>query len=569
MSRIFTSERPVQTGVPALEARTICEAFQITVAANADRVALRTPDDSISLTFGEYADRVQQLAAGLAALGVGRGDTVALMMVNRPEFNLLDMAAVHLGAIPFSIYNTSSVEQVEYLFSNAGNRVAVCESRFLPTIRKAGPALEHVVCVDGGDGSTLSLDELMARGDPGFDFEASWRAVNPDDVLTLIYTSGTTGPPKGVQLTHHGLMSENRGCSAYLPGHPDAAILSFLPSAHIADRWSHHYYASTCFGATVTTVADPTQLIGAAVSARPTMWGGVPRVFEKIMAALQAQGVADPSALSAEMRAAVRAKIGLDRVVWSICGAAPIAVETLEFFTALELPIQEVWGMSELSCCVSVVPPEDIRSGTVGKVVPGMEVTLADDRELLVRGPLVMKNYRNDPERTAETIDAEGWLHTGDIGEISDDGFIKIVDRKKEIIINAAGKNMSPANIEQRLKSSHALIGQAVCIGEGRRYNVALLVLDPDACAAYAAAAGLPDASAAALSADPTVRQIVADAVESANAQLSRVEQIKKFRILDVDWLPGGDELTPTMKLKRRPIDAKYAAVIEELYAED
>src|SRR4051794_19393901 len=244
MPRIFTSDRPVQADVPALAARTICEAFQITAAANADRVALRTPDDSISLTFADYAGRVRRLAAGLAALGVGHGDTVALMMVNRPEFNLIDMAAVHLGAIPFSIYNTSSPDQVEYLFSNAENRVAVCESRFLETVRKAAPQLEHVVCVDGGDGATLSLDELMARGDPNFDFEASWRAVQPDDVLTLIYTSGTTGPPKGVQLTHHGLMSENRGCSAYLPGHPDAAALSFLPSAHIADRWSHHYYAS-------------------------------------------------------------------------------------------------------------------------------------------------------------------------------------------------------------------------------------------------------------------------------------------------------------------------------------
>jgi long-subunit acyl-CoA synthetase (AMP-forming) len=567
LSRIYTSDRPIQSGVPALEATTICEAFQITAAANPDRVALRTMDDSVSLTFAEYADRVRRLAAGLAALGVRRGDTVALMMLNRPEFNLVDMAAAHLGATPFSVYNSSSADQIEYLFSNAENRVAICEAKFLETIRKAGPQLEHVICIDGGDGGTLSLDDLMARGDPSFDFEAAWRAVEPDDVLTLIYTSGTTGPPKGVQLTHGGLIAENRGCSAYLPSSFGGSVVSYLPSAHIADRWYHHYYGSITFAATITCIPEMNQLIAGAISARPTLWGGVPRVWEKVMAALQAQGLTDPAAVPEEVRRATLAKIGLDRVEWSICGAAPIAVEVLEYFTALGLPIQELWGMSELSCCATINPIEDIRVGTVGQILPGMELTVAEDGEALLRGPLVMSGYRNDPERTAEAIDADGWLHTGDVVEVDEDGFVKIVDRKKELIINAAGKNMSPANIEQRLKASHALIGQAVCIGDGRRYNTALLVLDPDAAAAYAKQAGLPDGTAKTVAADPTVRQIIADAVESANQQLSRVEQIKKFHLLDVDWLPGGDELTPTMKLKRKPIAAKYAAEIEAMYA--
>ncbi|HUR73684.1 MAG TPA: AMP-dependent synthetase/ligase [Sporichthya sp.] len=566
LSRIHTSERPIQTGVPALEAGTICEAFQLTAAAHADRVALRTPDDSVSLTFAEYNDRVRRLAGGLAALGVGPGDTVALMMLNRPEFNLVDMAALHLGAVPFSVYNSSSPEQVEYVFSNAQNTVAICESRFLETVRKAGPALAHIVCIDGGDGGTLSLDELMARGEEGFDFEAAWRAVQPDDVLTLIYTSGTTGPPKGVQLTHAGMLAENRGCSAFLPGHADPSIVSYLPSAHIADRWSQHYYASVTFGATVTCIPDMAQLIPGLISSRPTMWGGVPRVWEKIMAALQAQGLADPAALPEEVRAGARAKIGLDRVQWSICGAAPIAPEVLEYFLALGLPIQELWGMSETSCCLTINPIDDIRVGSVGQILPGMEFSIAEDGEALVRGPLVMSGYRNDPERTAEAIDADGWMHTGDVCVIDDDGYITIVDRKKELIINAGGKNMSPANIEQKLKASHALIGQAVCIGDGRRYNTALLVLDPDAAAAYAKQAGLPDSSPAAVAADPAVQQIVANAVEAANERLSRVEQIKKFHLLDVDWLPGGDELTPTMKLKRKPISEKYAAYIEALY---
>ncbi len=565
MTRSVTSTRPIQQGVPALAARTICEAFQLTAAANADRVALRTPDNAVSLTFREYAEQVRAIAAGLAALGVRRGDTVALMMVNRPEFNLVDMAALHLGAVPFSVYNTSSPEQVAYVFSNAQNRVTVCESRFLETARAAGPDVEHVVCVDGGDG-TLTLDDLIARGDPDFDFEAAWGAVAPEDVLTLIYTTGTTGPPKGVQLTHDSMMAECRGASAYLPGTPGGAMLSYLPSAHIADRWSHHYYASACFGATITCLADPTQLVPALATARPTMWGGVPRVWEKIMAALQAQGLTDPAAIPEEVRRATLAKLGLDRVEWSICGAAPIAIEVLSYFDALGLPIQELYGMSELSCCVAINPAEDIRAGSVGQVLPGMELQVAEDGELLARGPLVMTGYRNDPERTAEAIDAEGWLHTGDVVEVDTDGYIRIVDRKKELIINAAGKNMSPANIEQRLKASHALIGQAVCIGDGRRFNVALLVLDPDAAAAYARVAGLADASAAALAADPVVQKLVAEAVDTANGQLSRVEQIKKFHLLGVDWLPGGDELTPTMKLKRKPIAAKYAAEIEALY---
>jgi long-chain acyl-CoA synthetase len=564
---IPTTDRPIQQGVPALQAGTICEAFQLTAAEHSDRIALRTPDDSVSLTFAQYAERVRQIAAGLAALGVGHGDTVALMMRNRPEMNLVDMAALHLGAVPFSIYNTSSPEQVEYLFSNAGNRVAVCEQAFLETVGKAGTAVAHVICVDGpgGEAGTMSLDELIAGGAADFDFDAAWRAVQPDDVLTLIYTSGTTGPPKGVQLTHAGLMAQNRGMSALTPGAPGGSILSYLPSAHIADRWSHHYFGSVIFGATVTTVADQTQLIPALVSARPTFWGGVPRVYEKIQAALQAQGLTDPAALPEEVRAGARAKLGLDRVQWSIVGAAPIAVETLEYFRALGLPIQEVYGMSETSCCMTCVPADDIRPGTVGVPIPGAEMALAEDGEILIRGPLVMKGYRNDPQRTAEAIDDEGWLHTGDIGVV-EDGFIRIVDRKKELIINAAGKNMSPANIEQRLKASHALIGQAVCIGDGRRYNTALLVLDPDAAAAYAKQAGLADASPQTLVADPTVQQIVAAAVESANEKLSRVEQIKKFHLLDVDWLPGGDELTPTMKLRRKPIAEKYAAQIEALY---
>jgi long-subunit acyl-CoA synthetase (AMP-forming) len=237
-----------------------------------------------------------------------------------------------------------------------------------------------------------------------------------------------------------------------------------------------------------------------------------------------------------------------------VVGAAPTPREVLEFFAAIGIPICELWGMSELSCVATINPPEAIRIGTVGLPLPGVEVKLADDGELLCRGPIVMKGYRNKPAQTAEAIDGDGWLHTGDVAEIDADGYVRLVDRKKELIINAAGKNMSPANIEARIKSASPLIGQAVCIGDARPYNVALLTLDPDGAAGRKAD-------------DPEIVAEVAAAIERANAQLSRVEQIKKYKLLGDEWLPGGEELTPTMKLKRKPIAAKYAAEIEALYS--
>jgi long-subunit acyl-CoA synthetase (AMP-forming) len=542
----------------------LCEAFQRTVARCGEMPALRTPGGAQEISWREYGDRVRRIATGLAALGAGPGDAVGIMLLNRPEFALVDTAALHLSAVPFSVYNTSSPEQISYLFGNAGNKIVITEQLFLPAIAAAGTGAETLISIDGGAG-TMALADLEGEAAGGFDFEASWRAVGPEDVLTLIYTSGTTGPPKGVELTHASMLAELRGCHAVIPARQGDRSVSYLPAAHVADRWISHYTSMT-FGHTVTYVPDQKAVAAALPEVRPTVWGAVPRVWEKIKAALEARGITDPSALPEDTRQGVRQLIGLDDVRWAVSGAAPIAPEVLQFFTGLGLPICELWGMSELSCCATINPPGDIRIGTVGKALPGVELSVAGDGELLVRGPLLMRGYRGQPGKTAETIDAEGWLHTGDVVTM-DDGYITIVDRKKELIINAAGKNMSPANIEQTLKASHALIGQAVVIGDRRPFNVALLVLDPDVCAAHAEKAGLPDGSAAALARDAGVQQQVAAAVEAANARLSRVEQIKKYRILETDWLPGGDELTPTMKLKRRSIGEKYAPVIEELYA--
>jgi long-chain acyl-CoA synthetase len=261
-----------------------------------------------------------------------------------------------------------------------------------------------------------------------------------------------------------------------------------------------------------------------------------------------------------------RAMLGLDQVKAINVGAAPTPVEVLEFFHAIGLPLSELWGMSETCGAGTVNPPDKIKIGTVGPPVSGVEVKIAEDGEVLLRGGVVMAGYRNLPEKTDEAIQ-DGWLHTGDIGTLDEDGYLKIVDRKKEIIINAAGKNMSPANIEATLKTAHPLIGQAVCIGDGRSYNTALIVLDADFAPAWAAQQGIADTSLEALADNEQVRAAVQEGVDVANAKLARVEQLKKFTIVSGDWLPGGDELTPTMKLKRRPIDAKYEDAITAMYA--
>ena len=550
-------------------ASTVCEAFQITAAERPDAVALRTPGGGVEISWAEYAARVRRIAGWLAAVGIGRGDTVALMMTNRPEFNLVDTAAIHLGAIPFSIYNTSAPDQISYLFSNADNRVVVCERQFLDAIRAAdAPLVEQVVVIDADEEGTLTLAEIEAACPDDFDFEKAWRAVDPEDVATLIYTSGTTGPPKGVQLTHTSIMAENRACAAVIPFPVGGRFTSYLPSAHIGDRWGSHYYTSIMFGATITAIADVRQVVGVLPEVRPSAWGAVPRIWEKIKTALEAKGITDPSVLPDDGKAAVRAQLGLDQAQWLLCAAAPIPSQVLEYFHALGLPVREAWGMSELSCFATMNPADDNRVGTVGTALPGIELKLFGDGELLARGPIVMKGYRKDPEKTAQAVDAEGWMHTGDVATIDEDGYVTIIDRKKELITNAAGKNMSPANIEQKLKSSSPLIGQAICIGDRRPYNVALLVLDPDACAQWAQQHGLGNASAAVLAPDPGVHDEVARGVEIANSQLSRVEQIKRFTILPVDWGPGCEELTPTMKLKRKPIHARYTAEIDALYAD-
>jgi long-chain acyl-CoA synthetase len=572
----------------------MCEAFQITAGEWAESPALRLKDSDYEASFGEYAEAVRRRAAGFAKLGVKRGDTVGFMLVNRPAFHLSDCAAMHLGATCFSVYNTSSPEQVEYVVRDAGNRVIVTEQAFLETVlaaREAVEDLEHVVVIDGEAlEGTISLAELEAMGDSDFDFEAAWRAVEPEDVLCLIYTSGTTGPPKGVQLTHANMVAVWCACDAVQATAPGGRMISFLPSAHIADRWAG-LYAQMFYGSCVYCCPDPRQMVAYSIEVKPTVWGGVPRIWEKLKAAIEIGIAAEadeakreatvaaielgrrrararmdggaPAELEAEWERAdeqvlsrIRAMLGLDEVESFVVGAAPTPPEVLEFFLALGIEIRETWGMSETTAIATLNPPGGVRVGTVGPPIPNTEVKLADDGEVMVRGPQVMAGYRNLPEKTAEALTEDGWLLTGDIGELDEAGYLRIVDRKKELIINAAGKNMSPANIEAKLKAASTLIAQAVAIGDNRPYNVALIALDPESLAARGAEPG-----------DPAVAEEIAQAVDAANARLSRVEQIKRYEVLSGEWIPGGEELTPTMKLKRRPIERKYEAEIDALYA--
>ncbi|MDX6660304.1 MAG: long-chain acyl-CoA synthetase, partial [Solirubrobacteraceae bacterium] len=519
-------------GQRAIDAPTVAEAFRITTDQKPDGVALRNRDDTVSITWGEVRDRSDALAGGLAKLGVGKDDTVALMFGNRPEFHISDLAAMTLGAIPFSIYQTYTPEQIQYLISDSGARVALVEQEYLDRMleaRKDLPDLEHVIVVDGDAPEGVTPLSDVEGSNPDFDAEASWRAIKPDDLLTLIYTSGTTGPPKGVQLSHSNMMDVVASVEQIIGLPEGIKVISWLPSAHVAERNAHHYIPIV-FAGTITCCENPREVMSYLPDVRPNWFFAVPRIWEKLKAGLETMlhkqpeeqrekveraiaagrekvrleqaGEEVPADLAEEVAAAdeeyfagLRKMLGLDDVITINVGAAPTPVEVLEFFHAIGLELAELYGMSESTGAGTCNRPGNVKIGTVGPAAPGCEIKLAEDGEVLIRGGCVMVGYRNQPEKTAETVDQDGWLHTGDIGEIDDDGFLKIVDRKKELIINAAGKNMSPANIEAELKTASPLIGQAAAIGDGRSYNTALIVLDSDFAPAWAAKQGIDDTS--------------------------------------------------------------------------
>jgi long-subunit acyl-CoA synthetase (AMP-forming) len=596
----------VETGAAesALHAPTVAEAFIRTTRANPERIALRTRGGEREISWGEYRELVDRLALGFRGLGLKRGDTIALMLVNRPEFHLADSAALSLGATPFSLYQTLAPDQIAYQLEDSGARIVVTEPAFHERVleaRAAGAEIDQIVLLDAdGQEGVLDFAELLATEGDVEEIDRARAAVEPDDLLTLIYTSGTTGPPKGVQITHRNQMSAVRTLEESIDFPEGARVVSYLPMAHIAERSTGHYLP-IALGHTVTCCPNPREVIAYLPEVRPTWFFAVPRIWEKLKAGIEAmieaeqdaerkravrwaldvghkkvrleqEGKAVPAELAAEHAKAdgavlskMRQQLGLDEAEILYVGAAPTPLPVLEFFHAIGVPVAELWGLSESCGCGAVNLPGKIRLGTVGQVTPGMELKLADDGEILIRGPQIMKGYRNLPGKTDEAIDAEGWLHTGDIGELDEDGYLRIVDRKKELIITAGGKNISPANLEAKLKA-HALVGTACVIGDQRPFLSALIVLDPDVAPAWAAQQGIEGGTLEELSREEALVAEIQSAIDDVNDQVSKVEGVKKFTMLGQDWHPGGDELTPTMKLKRKPISEKYAAEIDAMY---
>jgi long-chain acyl-CoA synthetase len=599
-------ERTLVDGDP-LAAQTVAAAFQRTVARYPDKAAIQTLDNSMRYSWSELADRVRRIAAGLAALGIGHGDTVAIVLPNTIDCHVVDYAAVYLGAVPFAIFNSAPAEQIEHQLRRADTTLVITQEAFLDKVSEAvsalGEQVRHVVVVEGEAPQGVStLADLERAGDPGFAFDAAWQAITADDLAALIFTSGTTGPPKAAQWSHRTVMSQQRALNAALPL-PTDNIISFMPMAHSGGRITVHYMA-LAYGATITVCPDIKQLLHALPAVRPDTFFSVPRFWEKLQVAIEAMVQSEPEekrlrlqraievglqrtkaaeygssastgelaeldADYAEATAALKpilARVGLDRVKSAFVGGAPSTPELSQFFRAVGVPMLEAYGLTEGSLNV-FNRVEMFKSGTAGKPLPGVEIRLADDGELLVRSDLNFVDYRHQPQESAETLDADGWLHTGDVASIDEDGFVSIVDRKKELIINSAGKNMSPVAIESAVKGESSLIGQVVAIGDRRNYVTALITLDPEALATLGQRLGLSDRPLVQLVAAPEVQHEVATAVERGNRRLNSNEQIKKFAVLPSVWLPDSEELTPTAKLKRRAIHAKYAQEIESLYA--
>ena len=562
-----------------------------------------------SLTWGEYRDRALTAGRGLAALGLEPGRGVAILSANRPEWVFAAVGAVAAGGIPAGLYVTSAPEQWLHVVGHAGATVAIVENRefldrFAP-LRERLPDLRCVVLIDGADGEpagegVVSWDELLRRGReaPPGELERRVAAQKPDDLATLIYTSGTTGPPKGVMLSHRNLTWTAAAVAEAFDERPDDAILCYLPLGHVAEQMVS-VHAPMVRGAGVWFAESLDRLAEALRDVHPTVFFSVPRVWEKMQAAIQEAGRRAPgwkrrlgawarrvglAAGRAEQQGRrrpllyplaerlvfrrVRERIGLDRARLCLSGAAPISGDTLEFFLSLGIPILEIYGQSECSGPTTFSLPGSYRTGRVGTPMPGTELRIADDGEILIRGPHVFLGYRGDPEGTGETVDGDGWLHTGDVGRIDEEGFLAVTDRKKELIITSGGKNVGPQVIEVELQRMPA-VERAVVVGDGRRYLAALLTLDPERLESAAEAAGSEARDPEGAAACPRFRAALERQVEEINSRLARFETIKRFAVLPGPLTVEAGELTPTLKLKRRVIHRNYADEIEALYGDD
>ena len=585
--------------------KTLADLLPLAARQYGEAPAIRYKEDGVwvSRSFAQVQETVRALALGLIDLGVQRGDKVSILANTRPEWTYFDFGALSAGAVVVPIYQTNSPEECQYVLENSDAKVVVVEDeeqlKKVRDIRERLPMLEHVVQMSGSSEDTISIAELEARG-AGREvagWEARWSSVSAEDICTFIYTSGTTGPPKGCIISHGNYRAMLDMVNATSVVQPEDVSYLYLPLAHSFALLIQ--FGSFDLGATLAYwERDPQKILPNLAELKPTYFPSVPRIFEKIYTAARGgmekegglkKAVFDWSIrVGGKMREAERSggqpgfllrkqyefadkrvlsKIrGLfgGRLRLAVSGAAPINPEILRFFDAAGVLVLEGWGMTETSTAATISTPDDFKVGTIGKPFPGCEVRIADDGEILVKGANVFQGYYKNEEATRETI-VDGWLHTGDIGEIDPEGFIKITGRKKDIIITAGGKNITPANLEAEIKQ-HPLVSQCVVVGDRRPYLVALITLDPEEVIAYAHEHGLPE-DPAELAANPGIKAAIDAHVEEINQNFARVEQIKKVAILPADLSQESGELTPTLKVKRAVVAAKHEPEIEALYA--
>jgi long-chain acyl-CoA synthetase len=613
MSEILTQRAAMQSERAGM---TLCDALARTADQYGELPALSDRDGDgpwRTTTWAQTRQQALELAAGFIEIGLQPGEHVALMLPNRLEHVLADLGALHAGGVPVTFYATLAPEQIAFVAANCDATIAVIDGaselgRWQQVLAQL-PSVRTVIVRDPAscpaEPPYLSWDALVGLGaqrhaaSPDI-ASARIAAIRPDDPVTLLYTSGTTANPKGVLITHANVLYEVAALEVGGATPIHARVVSYLPLAHIAERMLT-LYLGVCHARHVYFCRDAaSQLLATLTDAKPTAFFGVPRIYEKVMAGIQALLTAEQdegkraavaqamatgleyvrslqfgettsselagrfAAADAQVLGLIRALLGLDDAVLS-SGAAPFPPEVATFFAGLGMQILDVYGMSETTGAFTTNTPQAFRLGTVGRPVPGIEVRIAGDGEILTRGPLNTPGYLDLPEQTADLIDAEGWLHTGDVGSIDADGFVSVLDRKKELIITAGGENVSPAAVENLLVA-HPLIGQALAYGDRRPYLVALLTLDSGVAPAWAKAHGIEATSLAELAANPEVLAEVGRAVEAANAKLARVQQVKYWELLPVEWTAESEELTPTLKLKRRVVHAKYADVIDGLY---
>ena len=585
----------------ATGSKTLADLLPLAVEKHAAKVAQKFKDQStgewVDVSYPELGQIAKEVSLGLQELGIDRGDKVGILSNTRPEWTYADFGILATGGTVVPIYQTNSPEECHYVLEHSESVAVILEDQSqLDKIRKVRdqlPNLRHVISMEPLDGDdVMSMEELRerGRGRSDDDFKQRVATVEGSDVATYIYTSGTTGPPKGCVIDHQNWRDMLDMVQSQNVLMEDEVAYLFLPLAHAFARLIQ--LGSLDVGATIVYwERDPQKIIPNLMEVKPTYFPSVPRMFEKIYSLansnapdkaqleqavqlglkvrqMQDRGEAVPAELQEAFDKAdaalfqnVRNIFG-GRIKQAVTGAAPIAQEILEFFYACGVLVLEGWGMTETSTAATCNTAEEFRFGSVGKPFPGVEVKIAADGEILARGPNIFRGYYKNPEATAETI-VDRWLHTGDIGRIDEDGFLYITGRKKDIIITAGGKNITPANLEAEIKQ-HPMISQCVVIGDRRPFLVAVLTLDPEEAAKFAEEKG---ADPAALHADERIRASIQAHLDQVNQKFARVEQVKKFEILPRDFSQEGGELTPSMKVKRNVVAQKYADEVERLYA--